>query len=73
MNNSANLHQPIISSTVGNAPLTLRVITTPSNVEFTGGIPSSATKAETYVLYSALPSEIQERVKVAVQALIAAG
>lgn len=72
-NNTANIHQPIVSTTTGHAPLTLRVVTKPSNMEYTGGVPESLTKIETYVLFSALPVELQERVKVAVQALIAGG
>jgi hypothetical protein len=36
-----------------------------------GGVAQSVSKIETYVLLSALPVELQERVKTAVQALIA--
>jgi len=37
---------------------------------FAGGVPQSSQKGEVYVLLSALPREIQERVKTAVQSLI---
>jgi len=67
-----DLYQPMRNVRVGPAPLTLRVATTPSADMMVGGMPSSTTRVETYVLLSALPTEIQERVKVAVQALIAA-
>lgn len=41
--------------------------------EVVGGVSQGMTKIEMYVLLSALPSELQERVKLAVQALITAG
>jgi len=37
---------------------------------FVGGVPEASQKGEVYVLLSALPRELQERVKTAVQALI---
>jgi hypothetical protein len=71
--NTADIYQPIVATSMGTAPITLRVITTPNNMEYVGGVPSTATRAETYVLYSALPDDLKERVRVAVQALITAG
>lgn len=68
-----DLYQPIIASRVGPAPVLLRVAVTP-NVDFVaGGVPVSSQRIETYVLASALPEELRERVKLAVQALAAAG
>jgi hypothetical protein len=72
-NNSVDLFQPIISSTLGSPPVVVRVITQANSAEYTGGVMSTATKMENYVLFSALPQELQERVKVAVQALVAGG
>ena len=66
-----DLYAPIVSAKVGPAPLALRIGVTPSLEETAGGVVQSATRVETYVLLSALPTELRERVKVAVQALIA--
>lgn len=70
---SVDLYQPIMASRVGPPPLTLRVATTPTMSEVAGGVAQGMTKIETYVLLSVLPTELQERVKIAVQSLIAAG
>ena len=70
MSNAANIYEPIEAARAGTLPLTIRVITTPSAQEFVGGVPASSKRAETYVLFSALPDELRERVKNAVQALI---
>ena len=51
-------------------PLTLRVGVSTLNGYVEGGSPSAYLKPETYVLLSALPAELQERVKTAIQALI---
>lgn len=68
-----DLYQPIVNSRVGPPPLALRVGTTPNANSIVGGVPQGMSKIETYVLLSALPAELQERVKLAVQALIAGG
>lgn len=68
-----DLYQPIINSRIGPAPLALRVGVTPNLDNVVGGVPQGVTRIETYVLLSALPTEMQERVKLAVQALIAGG
>lgn len=70
MSNSANLYEPIEATRVGAPPLTIRVVTTPNHEEFMGGVPERSKRAETYVLFSALPDELKERVRNAVQALI---
>jgi hypothetical protein len=70
--NIANLYQPIISSSKSNAPLVIRAIIDPPSYEMAGGVPSQTKKAENYVLISALPTELQEKVKLAIQMLIAA-
>ena len=66
-----DLYQPIIASRVGPPPVALRVATTPNLDMVVGGSPHGIQKIETYVLLSALPIELQERVKLAVQATIA--
>lgn len=70
MNNNADLYQPIFAERPGPAPLTLRTIVTVHQDHFVGGVPEVSQKGEVYVLLSALPRELQERVKTAVQALI---
>jgi len=67
-----DLYQPIEATRVGPAPLVLRTIVTTTSAYVAGGMPTEAKKVEDYVLLSALPKEIQERVKVAVQALLTA-
>lgn len=71
MENKADLYQPIISSRIGPAPVVVRTVVTTNSDYVMGGMPQAATKVENYVLLSALPKELQERVKTAVQALIA--
>lgn len=68
-----DLYQPIVNSRVGPPPLVLRVEVTPNANSIVGGVMQCVSKIETYVLLSALPSELQERVKLAVQALLAGG
>lgn len=69
----ANLYEPIHATTVGPAPLVVRAVVTTNTAHMAGGVPASNQRAETYVLLSALPAELQERVKLAVQALITGG
>ena len=66
-----DLYQPMLNSRVGPAPLALRVGVTPNAMMTEGGPQEGITKIETYVLLSALPTDLQERVKLAVQMLIA--
>lgn len=66
-----DLYQPIVNSRVGPAPLALRVGVTPNQDMTVGGPVQGVTRIETYVLLSALPTELQERVRTAVQALLA--
>ena len=68
-----DLFQPFAADRVGAPPLTLRVAVTPDAGSIVGGVPQSTTRGEIYVLLSALPRELQERVRTAVQALIAGG
>jgi hypothetical protein len=65
-----DLYQPIVTEKVGPPPLTLRVGVTTSNGYIEGGTPSSYMKPETYVLLSALPEELRQRVVTAVQAIL---
>lgn len=69
--NKADLFQPIYAARVGLPPLVLRAIVTENNDYMVGGMPQSTAKVENYILLSALPKDIQERIKTAVQALIA--
>lgn len=64
-----DLTVPIASAKPGPQPLVVRVLTTLNNAEFVGGVPSSNQRWENYVLLSVLPTELQERVKIAIQAL----
>lgn len=67
-----NLYQPIVADRVGPAPLVIRVGVTPQVDHLVGGVPQSAMRAESYVLLSALPEELQRRVELAIQMHIAA-
>lgn len=62
--------QPLESTRLGPAPVILRTVVTTTNAYIAGGIPTEAKKVETYVLLSALPKELQDRVKTAIQALL---
>lgn len=71
MAQKVDLYQPMLNSRVGPPPLALRVGVTPSPVYTEGGAQEGVTRIETYVLLSALPTELQDRVRTAVQMLIA--
>lgn len=71
MSNKADLYQPVEASRVGPPPVVVRTIVTPNNSMVAGGMPMDPRRVEDYVLLSALPKELQERVRVAVQAIIA--
>jgi hypothetical protein len=68
----ADLYKPIYASRRGAPPLTLRVIVTSDVAHVQGGVATGVAKVENYVLLSALPTELQERVKTAIQCLISA-
>lgn len=72
MNNIANVYEPILAARQGPPPLVVNIVTTPRTMEFAGGVPASATKTESYIMFSALPQELQVRVKLAIEALQAA-
>jgi len=65
-----DLYQPIIQDRPALPPLTLRVGVHMIEGFVEGGTPSSYLKPEIYVLLSALPKDLQERVATAVQAII---
>lgn len=65
--------QPIVSAKVGVPPLFINVVTTPSNAEYTQGVPATATKAVTYVLYDVLPDDLRAKIKLAIDVLRTAG
>lgn len=67
--NKADLYKPVVASTVGPAPLVIRAVITPSN-DLMQGASMASTRGESYVLLSALPQELQERVKTAVQMML---
>lgn len=66
-----DLYQPILHVREGLPPLTLRVAVQSNSYMVEGGSSQQQLKPETYVLISALPKDLQERVKTAVQAIIA--
>ena len=65
-----NLYEPIVHEGHNVPPLTLRVGVQTNSGFVEGGTPQAYLKSETYVLLSALPQELQQRVIVAVQSLI---
>lgn len=69
MNNTADPYEVIRSTRNGPPPIVVNILTTPQRMEFTEGVPASATKMESYVLYSVLPDELKERVRTAIQAI----
>jgi len=69
MGNVANVYATVVADKQGPPPLVINVLTTPRTMEFVGGVPSSATRVESYVLFSALPEELQARVRVSIEAL----
>jgi len=71
MENKADLYQPVYASRIGPPPVVVRAVVTTNSDYVAGGMPQASTKVENYVMLSALPKELQERVRTAVQALIA--
>jgi hypothetical protein len=67
--NAANLYQTIENTHKGAPPLVIEAINTPFIGETYGGIVETPRRKEYYVLLSALPQELQQKVTLAVQAL----
>jgi hypothetical protein len=65
-----DLYQPLISSRVGPPPIVLNVGVQRNSHETAGGLMETALTPEHYVLLSALPAELRDRVKSAVQAIL---
>lgn len=65
----ANLLQPIQASVTGAPPYTIRVNAQPNKVMMQGGSQGMPNKGYTYVRYDILPPELQERVKLLIEAL----
>jgi hypothetical protein len=65
-----NLHEPIIASRAGPAPLVIRIGITSSSGYMSAGAMGASVKPEAYVLLSALPEDLRRRVELAIQALI---
>lgn len=64
-----NLNEPIKSVWQGAPPVVLNVTVTP-NVQFTElGPVESPDRNESYVLVSSLPQDLQERIRIAVNAI----
>jgi hypothetical protein len=70
MENRVDLFRPVYASHVGPPPVVIRAIVTTNQNSIAGGVPQEALRAESYVLLSSLPKELQDRVKTAVQAII---
>ena len=70
MENRVDLFKPMIASHVGVPPVVIRAVVTNNNDSIVGGVPQAAMKSEAYILLSALPKELQERVRTAIQAII---
>lgn len=70
--NKADIYRPVVATHVGPAPMILKTIIKENNHSMVGGVPQAALKLEHYVLVSALPQDLQERIKTAIQTLIAA-
>ena len=66
-----NLYEPIVSSKAGSPPLTLRVGVVANDGYIEGGPPETYYRPEVYVLLSALPADIRQRIVTAVQSIIA--
>lgn len=68
----ADLYQPIVGIKPG-APLVIRTVIKQQGTMLVGGVPASTQKIENYVLLSALPVELRQRVELAVQMLLQGG
>jgi len=65
-----DLYQPLLHTRVGAPPLVINVGVNRSGGEMMSGPVENVIRPESYVLLSALPDELKERVKTAIQALI---
>jgi len=65
-----DLYQPMIHTRVSTPPLFINVGINRNGTETVEGPVEGVIKPETYVLLSALPDELKERVKTAIQALL---
>jgi len=68
MSNKVDLYDTLISDK-SPPPITLRVMV-PTLSSFSEGVPEQSVRSESYILLSALPRELQERVKTAVMSII---
>ena len=66
-----DIHKPLINTRVGPIPVVLRIATTPTADHVAGGVPVGVTKIESYVLVSAMPTDLQERIRLAIDTMIA--
>jgi hypothetical protein len=66
--NRVNPYEILVAPT-GAAPPLVMILQTSSRNEFVGGVPANAARNEHYVLLSALPEELRQRVVTAIQAL----
>lgn len=69
-NNKADILQPVYATHLGPPPVVIRAVITKNQDYVGGGVPQAAVGVENYVLLSALPKELQDRVRTAVQAII---
>lgn len=65
-----DLYQPMIHTRVGPPPLFINVGVNRHAAETMGGPVENVVRPESYVLLSALPDELRERVKTAIQAML---
>ena len=70
MDNRVDIYQPVIAARIGPPPVVIRALISHNNNYIAGGVPQAAVTGEDYILLSALPKELQERVKTAVQAIV---
>lgn len=68
-----NIYEPIEAHTAGPPPLVIRAVINRQGAMVVGGTPTQNRKMEPYVLLSALPDELRQRVELAIQMLITAG
>lgn len=71
MENKVDLFKLMYASHVGPAPIVAYAMVTDNNNGLVGGVPQSSQRRESYVLLSALPKELQDRVRTAIQAIVA--
>lgn len=64
-----DLYQPMIHVRIGQPPIAFNVGVNRNGMETVGGPVEGVIRPETYVLLSALPEELRERVKTAIEML----